>query len=669
MLCYNCFAERDDDGGACPHCGFDLADNADKYPSALRAGTELNGQYVIGRVLGQGGFGVTYLAFDRRLGVKVAVKEFLPEGVAMRVPGTTQISAYAGEFQESFNYGSEQFLEEAQVLAKFSRSPNIAAVKNYFNENDTAYFVMDYVEGISFKNYIANHGGKIGADDALRVMKQALNALTDVHREGLVHRDVTPDNIYITKDDTVKLLDFGSARYSLGDKSKSLDVILKAGYAPKEQYMRKGRQGPWTDVYSAAACIYSAITGVLPPEALARMENDMIEPPDELGADVPEDIAQAVMKGLEVNQDDRFQNAEEFLAALGEEVPAPANYPQTASDAAQPGAGFPQDSIDIETKQKKSKKKIIIISASGIAALLAVAAILAVTVFGTDITFKLAQNNYNKLAQDNKYYDAVEVMESYKREESDIKYDNDADYLIASAFLGEGDFEAAITSFSALGSFKDSPTQLSESQYQRAVLLYDRFDYEYALGEFTALGDYKQSQKYLINIGAALRSEYTRVKDMIASDQFHQAEASLDALEFYSVNFSDWSDTLEELYDALYPWEVTVYWSYEEYDYSSYLTSCDIDSYVYANLKVSGGGPRGAFQMKAEIYKPYSVWEELYWDDYLYDGSTTWARLSFYDYYSGGLYGDWYGDYGTTYIYFYNADTGEMIGSDSIYVY
>ena len=313
-LCYNCFQERETKEGPCPYCGFDLAENERKFPVALRAGTVLNDRYIVGRVLGQGGFGITYLALDTQLNAKVAIKEFMPNDIATRI-GTT-VSVAMDTKSEEFAYGAKRFQEEARTLAKFIGNPNIAAVTSYFDENDTSYFVMDYIEGISFKTYIANHGGKISVEETLNVMIPVLRALTAVHAEGFIHRDVTPDNIYITKDGMVKLLDFGSARYSIGDKSKSLDVILKVGYAPKEQYIRRSRQGPFTDVYSCAACFYAAITGFLPPESLERMDEDTLVPISQCGIEIPEYLDKAILKGLAVQPEDRFQNAAEFLDAI-----------------------------------------------------------------------------------------------------------------------------------------------------------------------------------------------------------------------------------------------------------------------------------------------------------------------------------------------------------------
>ena len=346
-LCYNCFQEREALEGPCPYCGFDLAENEKKFPVALRAGTVLNDRYIVGRVLGQGGFGITYLALDTQLNAKVAIKEFMPGEIATRVGGTT-VSVMMDTKSEEFAYGAERFQEEARTLAKFIGNPNIAGVSSYFDENDTSYFVMDYIEGISFKTYIANHGGKISVEEALNVMIPVLRALTAVHQEGFIHRDVTPDNIYITKDGIVKLLDFGSARYSIGDKSKSLDVILKVGYAPKEQYIRRSRQGPFTDVYSCAACFYAAITGFLPPESLERLDHDELVPISQCGIAIPEYLDKAILKGLAVQPEDRFQNAQEFLDAIESQqvVEVPGKAP------AAPTAGGQLDALITKVKQK-----------------------------------------------------------------------------------------------------------------------------------------------------------------------------------------------------------------------------------------------------------------------------------------------------------------------------
>ena len=375
-LCYNCFKEIPEGNGPCPYCGFDLSENVKKYPVALEAGTVLNGRYIVGRVLGQGGFGITYLAYDQSLKARVAVKEYMPNDMAARV-GTT-VSVAMKSRAEDFTYGLERFNEEARTLAKFMGQPGIAGVTDYFDENGTSYFVMDYIEGISFKTYIANQGGKVSVEEALDVMIPVLRALTAVHAEGFIHRDVTPDNIYITKDGNVKLLDFGSARYSLGDKSKSLDVILKVGYAPKEQYTRRGRQGPYTDVYSCAACLYAAITGYLPPESLERLDKDTLVPPSQAGVEIPLYLERAILKGLAVQPEDRFRTAGEFLEALeSQEVVELPGGPGKGQEADSGSQGQPgQQARGSQAKPKKSPLTKIAAAAAAAAVAFAVVALI-----------------------------------------------------------------------------------------------------------------------------------------------------------------------------------------------------------------------------------------------------------------------------------------------------
>jgi serine/threonine protein kinase len=181
-------------------------------------------------------------------------------------------------------------------------------VHSYFEENGTAYFVMDFIEGTSFDVYIKEHGGRVSYEEAEKILLPVMDALAAVHSKGIVHRDVTPDNIYITKDGTVKLLDFGAARYSLGDKSRSLDVVLKHGFAPKEQYTRHGKQGPFTDVYSLGATFYFAITGRRPPDSIDRLEEDDLVPPSSLGVQIPPEKEDALIKAMSVQPADRYPN-------------------------------------------------------------------------------------------------------------------------------------------------------------------------------------------------------------------------------------------------------------------------------------------------------------------------------------------------------------------------
>nr|MCR4643694.1 protein kinase [Lachnospiraceae bacterium] len=285
------------------------------YPLALPAGTVLAGQFIIRRVLGEGGFGITYEAEDHRTGSLVAVKEYFPDSMATR-SGSTQVIPFTGERGENFEYGKGCFLQEAETLAQFIGNENIIRVFTYFEENGTAYFVMEFVHGTGFDKYIRERGGRLSYEEAASKLFPVMDALQAVHEKGIIHRDVTPDNIYITEDGKVRLLDFGAARFSLGDRSRSLDVILKHGYAPREQYSRHGRQGPYTDVYSMAATFYFAITGRKPVDSIDRMEEDTLIAPSTLGARISAEREEAILKALSLDSRDRFQSMREFKEAL-----------------------------------------------------------------------------------------------------------------------------------------------------------------------------------------------------------------------------------------------------------------------------------------------------------------------------------------------------------------
>lgn len=311
-ICYGCFQEKPDGASVCPHCGF-CAEEEQPF-LALPMGTLLNGRYMTGKVLGVGGFGITYLCYDLTLEIKVAIKEYMPSSLATRHSDKYSV-ALTGRGQEDYQNGMERFLDEARILAKLQNTPNIVSVQNYFKENNTAYFVMEYVEGMSLKAYIASQGGKIPYDQALTILMPVMHALTQVHALNLTHRDISPDNIFITARGESKLLDFGAARSSAVEK-KSMSIILKHGYAPEEQYSSKGNQGPWTDIYAMGATLYRCVTGELPPDSIIRVHNDTLKKPSELGIRLPLYVEQSIMRALAVKAEDRFQSMEDFLDGL-----------------------------------------------------------------------------------------------------------------------------------------------------------------------------------------------------------------------------------------------------------------------------------------------------------------------------------------------------------------
>lgn len=310
--CYGCFSEKS--GSTCPYCGYNP--ESEEHPVlALPAGTILGGRYVTGRVLGLGGFGITYLGYDLTLDIKVAIKEYMPAGMAMRHTDRYTMTLIASRDEANYRGGEERFLDEARILAKLQNLPNIVSVQNYFKENNTAYFVMDYVDGMSLKEFVRQQGGKIPSEQALAILLPVMEALIAVHAQSLLHRDISPDNIYITSDGKSKLLDFGAARFALGDE-KSISVILKHGYAPEEQYRSHGNQGPWTDVYAMGATLYHCTTGILPPDSIDRLHKDALLPPSRLGVRIPPAMETSLMKALAVKAEDRFPNMEAFIGAL-----------------------------------------------------------------------------------------------------------------------------------------------------------------------------------------------------------------------------------------------------------------------------------------------------------------------------------------------------------------
>lgn len=326
VRCLGCMEEYDEDVAVCPHCGYHTGERA-KEAYYLPPGTVLNHQYMVGKVLGYGGFGVTYIGWDLDLNRKVAVKEYLPSDFATRGMGSKSITVFSRDAAEQFRSGLESFLQEARKLAKFNHIPEIVDIYDCFMENDTGYIVMEFLYGQTVKELLSN-GKAFSYPTAIKIIRAILTGLENVHREGIIHRDIAPDNIFITMEDEIRLLDFGAARYATTTYSKSLSVILKPGYAPEEQYRSKGEQGPWTDVYGAAATLYRMITGIRPQESIERLMEDHLKAPSNLGIEIPQNVENALMNALNVKKEYRIQTAGEFLQALDSErvkrvVPAP----------------------------------------------------------------------------------------------------------------------------------------------------------------------------------------------------------------------------------------------------------------------------------------------------------------------------------------------------------
>lgn len=309
-LCESCFAELPSDATVCSACTFEK--NNSKYPTALPEGTILAGRYVVGRVLGKGGFGITYLCYDTRENKTVAVKEYLPDHLTHRNTGETIVSTFSGETEEYFKTGAQKFFEEAKLVSNFNGNPNIISVYEFFYENNTTYFVMEYLDGVDLKTYIKEKGGTITEEEVLSIADKIIKALMIVHSTDILHRDISPDNIFMCNDGNVKLIDFGAARQVMGEVSKSLSVVLKEGFAPIEQYQTRGKQGPWTDIYALGATLYYALTGEILDNAMTRMTED-----SQLNLqNVSPEIASVITKMLEIRKEDRYQDTIELRKAL-----------------------------------------------------------------------------------------------------------------------------------------------------------------------------------------------------------------------------------------------------------------------------------------------------------------------------------------------------------------
>ena len=327
MGCMECYGE---DFNVCPHCGYVEGTPADEAIH-LEPGTLLHNRYVIGKVLGYGGFGVTYIGWDARLEQKVAIKEFLPSEFSTRMPGQSTVTVFGGEKREQFQDGLHKFVDEAKRLARFQNEPGIVTIFDSFAENDTAYIIMEYLEGETLASRLSREK-TIPEDEAVDLLRPVMHSLEAVHREGILHRDIAPDNIFLTKNGGVKLIDFGASRYATTTHSRSLTVIIKPGYSPEEQYRSRGDQGPHTDVYALASTLYKMITGQTPPDAMERhaivetKRRDTLVSPHKYAKKLSTAREVAILNAMNVQIQDRTPDIPTFLQELDANPPAKRVY-------------------------------------------------------------------------------------------------------------------------------------------------------------------------------------------------------------------------------------------------------------------------------------------------------------------------------------------------------
>lgn len=315
--CLQCFEQYDEQYGVCPYCGF-VRGTPPKEAYHLHPGVILNNRYVIGTVIRYGGFGVVYNAWDQKLEIIVAVKEYFPAATVTRTPGTKAIilSGGRGKLNE-YKQGISLFMEEAKNTAKFEKHPNITNVYDYFEENNTAYMVMEKLNGINLNEYLKlQPEGRLSVEETIHILLSIINALKEVHKRGLLHRDIAPDNIFICSNNTVKLIDFGTAKFGNDELELTREVVVKPGYSPPEQYDSKSVQAAFTDIYALAATMYRAITGIVPDESVNRKEEDTLKSPKEVVQDIPDFIDSSLMRAMSITPEFRFKTVQEFEDAI-----------------------------------------------------------------------------------------------------------------------------------------------------------------------------------------------------------------------------------------------------------------------------------------------------------------------------------------------------------------
>ena len=428
----------------CPHCGFDPR-QAPAPSYALPLGTVLNGHYVVGKMLGQGGFGITYIGFDLNLERKVAIKEYYPKGQASRY-ATMGLNLQWSEdvqSQQLRKSGIDTFLREAQKMVKVEDIPQVVRVLECFHENGTAYIVMDYIQGKTLLS-VLKEKGPMTWEQAKDVFLPAISAMEQVHQAGMVHRDLSPDNLMIT-DKGVRILDLGAAKDLNVNTGASSAQVAKVGFSPFEQYTQRGGSGPWSDVYAMAATIYYTLTGVIPPAAMDRMEEDATNWSALTAKDVPAHVVKALQKAMAISVKERTQSMQELLDQLRSgpaSVPDLPKLPKVAFKA--PAAGASQAGKTFGKKQ-------------GLIALGAAAAVIAVILTITQWYIPYSRHRKaEELLSAGQYDEAIAAF----RELDDDAMVKQATYSKALSLSSSGKYRAAMSVFQSLGSYSDSRSQL-----------------------------------------------------------------------------------------------------------------------------------------------------------------------------------------------------------------
>ena len=295
-----------------------MKDRGETY--CLSAEFVLHGKYKILGVINEGGMGIVYLSYDLILQQKVCIKEYFPRRYVMRKPGRCQVTVFEGEAARYFRQGVDQFVKEARILACFENLESVVEVKDFFYKNGTAYMVMKYVTGENVKQCI-ERSGCMESEEVLRIMRPIMSSIGEIHKKGVLHGDISPDNILITKEGEGRLIDFGTARfYGMKEgEEKHSTVFFKRGYSAEEQYSEQASQGAYTDVYGVCTTMYFMLTGISPEEAVHRMIRDHVVPLTHFPhIRMKKYKKQAIMKGMAVKAQNRYHSMEQLYHILYE---------------------------------------------------------------------------------------------------------------------------------------------------------------------------------------------------------------------------------------------------------------------------------------------------------------------------------------------------------------
>lgn len=339
-FCYSCMSklEEDIEYEVCPYCGEPMEFTYD-VNRFLPPGTILQEKFMVGRPIGNGGFGNTYIGWNETLQCKVAIKEYFPRPFSLRAKDGVTISVTDKKSQERYVVGLKRFLVEAKSIAGLQDVDGVVKVYSFFTENKSGYIVMEFLEGMDLKGILKQAGGRVEYEWARKVILTVLYTLREIHKKGVIHRDIAPDNVFITNTGVVKLIDFGAAKAAV-NRSADKTIVLKHGYAPIEQYSKTAEQGPYTDLYAVSALFYRMLCGRKPQAANERVQNDQLKTLSEMGIHIPEQAEYGIMVCLNVDSKFRLQNADEFMELLGGKDFTPAEEPIDLPEEEQPVGAF-----------------------------------------------------------------------------------------------------------------------------------------------------------------------------------------------------------------------------------------------------------------------------------------------------------------------------------------